>query len=148
MTATCAWAVTQWRKAVRLSGEWGIAVWRRPRTCSRYAQGRPDTVHGPPDTGHPRCARTAGTAASRRGVGRRRAQVVPACFQICFAPFDQDFLKFLQLKCSRQCIPKLYISLPSTTCRKALGCFSLPNLHALHAKLEIFWALVNSAYCH
>jgi hypothetical protein len=34
--------------------------------------------------------------------------------------FDCWFLKILQLKCSKQCIPKLYISLPSTTSRKAL----------------------------
>jgi hypothetical protein len=147
-TATCAWEVTQRRKAVRLSGKWEIAAWCRPRTCSQHAQRRPGTAHEPLDTGRPRRVRTAGTAARQRGVERRRAQGVLACFQIGLAPFDQDFLKFLQLKCSRQCIPKLFISLPSTTSRKALGCFSQPNLHALHAKLEIFRALVNSACCH
>jgi hypothetical protein len=62
-------AVTQWRKAVGLAGEWGFAAWHRPRTCSRHAQGRPGAAPRPSDLGHLRRARTTGTTVSRRGIG-------------------------------------------------------------------------------
>jgi hypothetical protein len=74
-------------------------------------------------------------------VARGGAQVV---FHFSLEPVDQDLLKFLQLKCAKKCIPKLYTSHPSTTSRKALYGFSQPNFHKLHAKLVVFWAPVNS----
>jgi hypothetical protein len=62
------------------------------------------------------------------------------------ALFESIFLQKFQQKWSKVFIPKLYTTLPSKTLLKALGFFSQPVVHKLHAKLAVFWAPMNSAW--
>jgi hypothetical protein len=63
-------------------------------------------------------------------------------FQV--ALFESIFLQKFYQKWSKVFIPKLCTTLPSTTLPNALGSFSQPVVHKSHAKLAVFWVLVNS----
>jgi hypothetical protein len=132
----------QWR---RLGG----ATWpvhkhhvARPGTPRRPAQESMSAAHGSLDTGRPRHACTAGTATCRRvrarAARRRRAGSALLIFHFGVAPFDQGLLKFLQPKCHKQSIPKLYTSPSSTTFVKGIWPFSQPFVHTRHSMLAVF----------
>jgi hypothetical protein len=54
------------------------------------------------------------------------------------ALFDYPFLTIFELKCYKQCIPKLYTSHSFTTFVKGVWPFSPPMLHKWHAKITVF----------
>jgi hypothetical protein len=106
-------------------------------------------THGPTGAGVPRRAGPGGNRGGRARHARRRQaasarerHTLAKQFQV--ALFMSVFLQILLLQYPKHYIPKLHTTLPSTTFPKALGSFSQPTLHKLHAKFTDFWALMNS----
>jgi hypothetical protein len=124
---------------------WELDAWHRPRLGARH----PYIATVPAARASDRRSVRGLSVHAYGGWGRRAATMSRAWARTSpiwnsLSPVQARFSQNFWTEWTNIWIPKLFTTLPSISLPKALGRFSQPILHKLHAKIIDFWAPMNS----